>query len=40
MDVASATGFRRNPALIHKFYNEAQASLLLAGPNAAHRSAA
>ena len=38
MDVASATGFRRNPALIHKFYNERRHQLLLAEPNAAHRA--
>ena len=36
MDVASATGFRRNPALIHKFYNERRHQLLEAQPNAAH----
>lgn len=40
MDVASATGFRRNPALIHKFYNERRAQLLTAEPNAAHRAIA
>ena len=32
MDVASAEGFARNPALIHKFYNE----LVKAQPNAGH----
>lgn len=36
MDVASADGFRRNPALIHKFYNERRAQLGKAQPNAAH----
>lgn len=36
MDVASATGFRRNPALIHQFYNERRRQLLKAQPNAAH----
>lgn len=36
MDVASATGFRRNPALIHKFYNERRHQLVEAQPNAAH----
>lgn len=36
MDVASATGFRRNPALIHKFYNERRHQLVNARPNAAH----
>lgn len=37
MDVASHTGFLRNPALIHKFYNERRAQLIEAQPNAAHR---
>lgn len=37
MDVASHTGFLRNPALIHKFYNERRAQLVDAQPNAAHR---
>ena len=36
MEVASATGFRRNPELIHKFYNERRRGLLDARPNAAH----
>lgn len=36
MDVASATGFRRNPALIHKFYNERRRQLLEVSPNSAH----
>lgn len=36
MDVASADGFRRNPALIHRFYNERRRALLSAEPNAAH----
>lgn len=36
MDVASADGFRRNPALIHKFYNERRAQLAQVKPNAAH----
>ncbi|MGM9862564.1 MAG: SIR2 family NAD-dependent protein deacylase [Muribaculaceae bacterium] len=36
MDVASADGFRRNPALIHKFYNERRHDLYNAQPNAAH----
>lgn len=36
MDVASADGFRRNPALIHQFYNERRAQLGQAQPNAAH----
>jgi NAD-dependent deacetylase len=36
MDVASHEGFLRNPALIHKFYNERRAQLMEAEPNAAH----
>ena len=36
MDVASHEGFLRNPALIHKFYNERRAQLVNAQPNAAH----
>ena len=36
MDVASHTGFLRNPALIHKFYNERRAQLAEVQPNAAH----
>lgn len=38
MDVASATGFRRNPELVHRFYNERRKALLKARPNAAHRA--
>ena len=38
MDVASADGFRRNPALVHKFYNERRRQLLEVEPNAAHRA--
>ncbi len=38
MDVASADGFRRDPALVHKFYNERRHALLQAEPNAAHRA--
>lgn len=37
MDVASADGFARNPALIHKFYNERRKELFAAEPNAGHR---
>lgn len=37
MDVASADGFRRNPELIHRFYNERRRALLDALPNAAHK---
>ncbi|MBR4722242.1 MAG: NAD-dependent deacylase [Muribaculaceae bacterium] len=36
MDVASADGFRRNPALIHQFYNERRRQLQTVEPNAAH----
>ena len=36
MDVASHEGFLRNPALIHKFYNERRLQLIGAQPNAAH----
>lgn len=36
MDVASADGFRRNPGLIHRFYNERRRQLLEVRPNAAH----
>ena len=36
MDVASADGFRRNPELVHRFYNKRREDLLNAEPNAAH----
>lgn len=36
MEVASADGFARNPALVHKFYNERRKDLLKAEPNAGH----
>ena len=36
MDVASADGFARNPALIHQFYNARSKELVNAKPNAAH----
>ena len=36
MDVASADGFRRNPQLVHKFYNERRHQLVEAQPNAGH----
>lgn len=38
MDVASADGFRRDPELVHRFYNERRRALLDALPNAAHRA--
>lgn len=37
MDVASADGFRRDPELVHKFYNERRHQLVKAQPNDAHR---
>jgi NAD-dependent deacetylase len=40
MDVCSADGFRRNPALVHQFYNERRRQLLTVEPNAAHRAIA
>lgn len=36
MTVASADGYRANPALIHKFYNDRRRELLKAQPNAGH----
>lgn len=36
MDVCSADGFERNPALVHKFYNERRAQLLKCRPNDGH----
>lgn len=36
MEVASADGFRRNPELVHKFYNARRKELLTAKPNAGH----
>ena len=38
MEVASADGFRRNPELIHRFYNERRKALVTALPNDAHRA--
>lgn len=38
MEVASADGFRRNPALVHEFYNMRRHDLLKAIPNAAHKA--
>ena len=34
MDVASAEGFERNPALVHNFYNARRHDLMKAQPNA------
>lgn len=36
MKVASADGFRENPALVHQFYNARRDQLLSVQPNAAH----
>ncbi|MDE5954333.1 MAG: NAD-dependent deacylase [Duncaniella sp.] len=36
MDVCSADGFARNPALVHQFYNERRKGLVKCSPNAAH----
>ncbi len=38
MDVASADGFRRNPTLVHNFYNTRRHELAKAQPNAGHRA--
>jgi len=40
MDVASADGYRRNPKLVHDFYNARRRDLLKAQPNAGHRGLA
>lgn len=37
MDVASADGFARNPALVHSFYNHRRKELVKALPNDGHR---
>ena len=36
MEVASADGFKRNPAFVHEFYNTRRRELLSVEPNAAH----
>ncbi len=36
MDVASHDGYVRNPALVHRFYNERRKALMNVEPNAAH----
>lgn len=38
MQVCSADGFRRDPALVHKFYNDRRRQLVNASPNAAHKA--
>ncbi len=40
MEVCSATGFARNPELVHRFYNERRRQLTQVEPNAAHRAIA
>lgn len=40
MEVASADGFARNPALVHEFYNTRRRELLSVEPNDAHRALA
>ncbi|MDE6318007.1 MAG: NAD-dependent deacylase [Muribaculaceae bacterium] len=37
MEVCSADGFARNPALVHNFYNDRRAQLATVQPNDAHR---
>lgn len=39
-DVATPEGFHRNPALVHRFYNERRRKLPQVEPNAAHRALA
>lgn len=38
MEVASAEGFARNPALVHEFYNTRRKELMSVEPNGAHRA--
>lgn len=38
MQVASAEGFRRDPGLVHEFYNARRKELIHALPNAAHKA--
>lgn len=40
MEVCSADGFRRNPALVHEFYNARRKQLAEVEPNGAHRAIA
>ena len=37
MEVCSADGFERNPALVHEFYNSRRKDLITKEPNAAHK---
>ncbi|WP_288948283.1 NAD-dependent deacylase [uncultured Paracoccus sp.] len=39
-DVATPEGFRRDPASVHRFYNQRRATAVRAQPNAAHRALA
>lgn len=39
-DVATPEGFRRDPVLVHRFYNQRRADAARAQPNAAHRALA
>ncbi|MEI4486782.1 NAD-dependent deacylase [Frigidibacter sp. MR17.14] len=39
-DVATPQAFRRNPVLVHEFYNQRRAKARLARPNAAHQALA
>ena len=39
-DVATPQGFRRDPALVQRFYDERRGNILAAKPNAAHRALA
>ncbi|HIC65787.1 MAG TPA: NAD-dependent protein deacylase, partial [Paracoccus sp.] len=39
-DVATPGGFARDPALVHRFYNERRQKAAGAQPNAAHRALA
>lgn len=39
-DVATPEGFARNPALVHRFYNERRGQLAAVEPNAAHHALA
>lgn len=38
MEVCSADGFRRNPSLVHEFYNKRRRDLLTKEPNDAHHA--
>ena len=40
MQVCSVNGFRADPALVHRFYNERRRQLLEVSPNSAHKAIA